>query len=138
MGILAAKKAGAERLVMIDSNARAVEMARRNAERLGPPNTEVLLEADVESIQSGALNGQFDLVVTNPPYATEFRVLDLFITMAYRALRPGGQVWIVGKSNARMMQTTEEVFGSAEVFRRRGYSVVKATRADTRRYEMNS
>jgi 16S rRNA G1207 methylase RsmC len=54
--------------------------------------------------------------------------------MAYRALRPGGQVWIVGKSNARMIQTAEEVFGEAEEFRRRGYSIIKATRADTRKY----
>lgn len=135
MGILAAKKANAERLVMTDANARAVEMAKLNGERLGPPRTEVHLEADVENIQSGAENGKFDLVITNPPYGTEFRVLDLFITMAWRALRPGGQVWIVGKKNPRMIQKAEEIFGNSEEFRRRGYSIVKATRGDTRRYE---
>lgn len=135
MGILAAKKAGAERLVMIDSNARAVEMATRNAERLGPPQTEIHLEADVESVESGALMGQFDAVVTNPPYGTDFRVLDMFITMAWRALRPGGQVWIVGKSNPHMVTKAEELFENVEVLRRRGYSVVKGVRQDTRKFE---
>lgn len=134
MGILAAKKAGAERLVMIDSNARALDMAGRNAQRHGLPGAETLLEADVESIQAGMQNGQFDLVISNPPYATEFRVLDLFITMAWRALRPGGQLWLVGKNNPHMLQKTEEVFSNAELFRRRGYQIVKADRPDTRRY----
>lgn len=135
MGVLAAKKAGAERLVMIDSNARAVEMARRNAEHHGIAQVETRLEADVESVQSGALRDQFELVVTNPPYGAELRVMDLFITMAFRALKPGGEVWIVGKNNPRMVTKTEEIFGAAEVLRRRGYSIIKAVKKDLRRYE---
>lgn len=134
MGILAARKSGAKKLTMIDANARAVEMARRNAQRHGLEEAQVRLEADVESIQAGGENGLYDAVVSNPPYATEFRVTDLFIAMAWRALRPGGKVWLVGKNNEHMTRRTEEVFGNVEVLRRRGYSVVTAIRQDTRVY----
>ena len=134
MGILAAKMTGAQKLVMIDANARAVEMAKRNVEKHGLEGAEVRLESDAESILAGSEAGRFDAVIANPPYGTEYRVADMFITMAWRALRPGGQVWLVGKNNAHLVQKTEEAFGNVDVLRRRGYSVVTAVRGDTRKY----
>lgn len=134
MGIIAARKTGAERVVMIDANARAVDMAKRNVEKQGLSDAEVRLEADVELMQNAAETGRFDLVISNPPYWTEFRVADLFIQMAWRALRPGGKVLLVGKNNPLMVTRTEEQFGNVEVLRRRGYSIVVGVKQDTRRY----
>jgi 16S rRNA G1207 methylase RsmC len=54
--------------------------------------------------------------------------------MAWRALRPGGRLWLVGKNNELMARRTEEAFGNLEILRRRGYSIVTAIRQDTRRY----
>ena len=135
LGLLAARKVGARRLTMIDANARAVEMARRNAAKYGPPETEVRLESDVESLQGANGVGSFDAVVTNPPYGTDFRVPDLFISMAWRALKPGGRMWLVAKANEHLPRRVEETFGNIEVLRRRGYSILTAQRANTRRYE---
>lgn len=128
LGILAARRTGASELLMIDANARAVEMARRNLLRLGPIGGEVRLEANVESLQDPALHGHFDLVVTNPPYGTEFRVTELFLNAAHKALRPGGRVFVVAKNNQRLLLRAGEIFGHADETRRWGYQVVSATK----------
>jgi 16S rRNA (guanine1207-N2)-methyltransferase len=129
LGILAARRCGAERLTMIDANARAVEMARRNVLRLGPLGGETRLEANVESVMQGdGEAGQYDFVVSNPPYGTEFRVTEMFILAAYRALRSGGGAQFVAKSNLKLLARTEEVFGNASETRRWGYQIVTAMR----------
>jgi 16S rRNA (guanine1207-N2)-methyltransferase len=131
LGIVAARRAGAERLLMIDANARAVQMARRNAARHLAPSVavDVRLEANVECLdEDPALAGAFDLVVGNPPYGTEFRVSELFLNAAHKALRPGGRAYLVAKNNERLLARAEELFGAAQDERRWGYQVVSATR----------
>lgn len=135
MGILAARRTGAARLVMIDANARAVEMARLNALALGHAQALVRHEADAESIQSGADDGAFDLVISNPPYGTDYRVAEMFVEAARRALRPGGRLFVVAKNNPRLVRRVREVFGNLEELRRRGYTILAAVREDGRRYE---
>ena len=39
----------------------------------------------------------FDVAVANPPYFANFQIAELFLDAAARHLRPGGQMWIVGK-----------------------------------------
>lgn len=77
----------------IDSSARAVECTRRGAEVNGLANVTVALEAGGEVDEPGT----YDLVLANPPYYGDFRIAELFVDAAWRALAPGGTLLVVTK-----------------------------------------
>ena len=81
------------RVHAIDSSARAVECTRRGAEANGLPNITVALEAGGNVPGPG----RYDLVLANPPYYADFRIAELFIDAAWRALAPGGTLLVVTK-----------------------------------------
>lgn len=129
MAILAEGSRDFSKITLIDSSARAVDMARRNVDHHGiAAKAEVRLESNAESIQGTAEQGAYDVVVSNPPYGTDFRVADLFVHAAHRALRRGGTAWMVVKSNSHVAQTMQSRFGNCGIIRRRGYEVLHATR----------
>ena len=128
LGILAARTTGASRLVMIDANARAVDLARRNAERLELAGATVYLETDPQAVLTDAESAPFDMVLSNPPPINENRVAETFLRAARSALRPGGCLWLVAKNNSHLAERAEEVFDSVETFGRRGYDVIAASR----------
>ncbi|MFM8636021.1 MAG: class I SAM-dependent methyltransferase, partial [Planctomycetia bacterium] len=77
----------------IDSSARAVDCTRRGAEINGLANVTVALEAGGELDEPGT----YDLVLANPPYYGDFRIAELFVDAAWRALAPGGTLLVVTK-----------------------------------------
>lgn len=129
MGLLAAKKYEASRLLLVDSNSRSVQMARRNAEKNLPGRAEVRHEFEGDHFLNDEEWGAFDTVIANPPYATEMRVTEMFVRLAQRALKRGGKAWMVGKNNIKMVEMMHEVFGDAQAHNRRGYLIASATRA---------
>ncbi|MCE5228077.1 methyltransferase [bacterium] len=128
MGLLAAKKFDARRLLLVDANSRSVQMARRNGEKNLPGRVEVRHEFEGEHFLNDEDWGAFDTVVTNPPYATEMRVTEMFARLAQRALRRGGRMWMVGKNNIKMVELVHEIFGDAQTHNRRGYLIASATK----------
>lgn len=80
----------------LDSAARAVECTARGAEANGLANVSVVLEA-------GGLvpePGSYDLALANPPYYSDFRIAQLFVDAAWKALAPGGTLLVVTKQPA--------------------------------------
>lgn len=113
-------------LVMVDSHARAVEAANLNAKNLG-------LEAEVILSDNGTparMDGTFDTFVGNPPYYSDYRIADVFLETAKRALRPGGACYTVCKNAAGLEPVQKRYFPSVEIIRRRGYAVLKSIRAE--------
>lgn len=82
------------RVTLVDSNARAVALAARNAAANGAHAAEVLLRADLEDLGVGG----YDLVLMNPPYYSNWRIARSFIGTAASVLRPGGRLWLVAKA----------------------------------------
>lgn len=107
-------------ILAIDSDARAVECTAQTARLNDLPQIQVVLDSE------GTIPnpGQWDLLLGNPPYYSDFRIAELFLQAARRALRPGGQVLIVTKpvewQEARMKQLFHNVqahrFGEYTVF----------------------
>lgn len=111
-------------MTLIDSHARAIEASRVNAERAGIP-VELILADD--GIPRGRV-GEFDYFVGNPPYYSDYRIADIFLETAYRALRPGGVCLTVVKTATGLLALQEKYFQTAEVIKRRGYCVLRSIR----------
>ena len=75
VGIVAAKIAGEENVFMSDADPEAVEAARRNAERNGVGGVRVFLSDGFRDVDASG----FDLILSNPPYQTDFSVAKGFI-----------------------------------------------------------
>ena len=122
VGLLVAKAVPGVSLVMVASHSRAVEAANLNAERLG-------VEAEVILSDGGTperMDGTFDVFAGNPPYYSDYRIADVFLETARRALKPGGTCYTVCKNAAGLEPVQRRYFPEVEVVRRRGYAVLKS------------
>lgn len=124
VGLLVAKAVPGVSLTLVDSHARAVEAARMNAAALG-------IDAEVILADCGTparMDGTFDVFAGNPPYYSDYRIADVFLETAKRALRPGGECWTVCKNAAGLEPVQRRHFGETEVSRRRGYAVLRSVK----------
>ena len=127
VGFLVASVVPGLELAMVDSHSRAVEAARENAARFGS-RAEVLLADDgIASRPDWA--GAFDVFVGNPPYYSDYRIAEVFLETALRALKPGGACYTVCKNAAGLEPVQKRYFPKVEIVSRRGYAVLKSTRA---------
>lgn len=113
-------------LTMVDSHARAVAAARENAAAFA-------LEADVRLADDGLDGrpgdfGTYDAFAGNPPYYSDYRIADVFLETAAKALRPGGACYSVCKNAAGLEPVQRRYFPSVEIIPRRGYAVLKSVK----------
>ena len=111
-------------LVMVDSHARAVEAAKENSEKFGIA-AEVVLADDGSPAR---MDGTFDVFVGNPPYYSDYRIADVFLETAQRALKPGGVCYTVCKNAAGLEPVQRRYFPEVEIVKRRGYAVLRSVR----------
>lgn len=111
-------------LVLVDSHARAVEAASENAAKFGIP-AEVILS---DNGTPARMDGTFDVFVGNPPYYSDYRIAEVFLETAKRALKPGGICYTVVKNAAGLKPVQERFFPKVEVIGRRGYSVLRSVK----------
>lgn len=112
-------------LVMVDSHSRAVEAANLNAANFNMP-AEVIL---ADNGTPARMDGTFDVFAGNPPYYSDYRIAEVFLETAKRALKPGGVCYTVVKNDAGLRPVQERYFPNVEVIRRRGYCVLKSVKA---------
>jgi len=118
-GLAAARRATEGRVVLVDADVRAVESARRTLAANGVANAEVLVSdcgSAVSARRSDA--GQFDVVITNPPFhqgvGVEYAVARQFVRDAARVLGRGGRLFLVANRFLRYGELIREVFGNVE------------------------
>ncbi len=112
------------KVTLIDSHARAIEASRRNAEKAGFAPELILAD---DGLPRGRV-GEYDLFVGNPPYYSEYRIAEVFLETAYKALKPGGICLSVVKTATGLLALQEKYFRTVEVIKRRGYCVLKSIR----------
>ena len=122
VGFLVASAVPGIALTMVDSHTRAVEAARLNSANLGIP-ADVVLSDDGTPPE---LDGSFDVFVGNPPYYSEYRIADVFLATAARALKPGGVCYMVCKNADGLRPVQLRHFAEVQVVNRRGYVVLKS------------
>nr|WP_217365814.1 class I SAM-dependent methyltransferase [Brevibacillus parabrevis] len=126
IGLTAATLADQGKVTMIDVNERAVDLARRNAERNGIKNIEVR----VSDVYSAVQGEQYDVILTNPPIRAGKEIVHRIFTEGHELLVEGGEMWVViqkkqGAPSAlkKLQETYREVI---EVDREKGYSIFRA------------
>ena len=111
-------------LTLIDSHTRAIAAAKENAARAGI-EAEFILSDD--GLPRGRV-GEYDLFVGNPPYYSDYRIAEVFLETAYRALKLGGICLTVVKTATGLLALQEKYFRKAEIIKRRGYCVLRSVR----------
>jgi 16S rRNA (guanine1207-N2)-methyltransferase len=124
VGISIARNTELARLVLVDSNTRAVHVTERNCRLNGLEDAEVVL-----SDTGVDMPGEFSLAVGNPPYFTEYRIAEMFVRTMHKALAPSGRAYVVAKNAAWHHTFMDRIFGNAELIKRRGYQIIRAVKA---------
>ncbi|MBP5865516.1 methyltransferase [Streptomyces scabiei] len=105
-------------VVFVDESYQAVASARATYEANRPDadaGAEFLVGDGLEDFPAGSV----DLVLNNPPFHSHQATTDAtarrMFTGARRALRPGGELWVVGNRHLGYHVTLRRIFGNGEV-----------------------
>ena len=107
VGILAAKKCGEAYVWLIDIDPLAVETAQRNAEENGVGGVTCAVSDGFRQFDEVG----FDLILSNPPYQSDFAVAKGFIEKGFNRLRIGGRMLMVTKRREWYKNKLIAVFG---------------------------
>lgn len=124
VGIVAAKICGEENVLMSDADEKAVLTARKNAEANGVGGVQTVLSNGFENIDATG----FDLILSNPPYQTDFAVAKHFIEKGFNRLKIGGRMVMVTKRLDWYRNKLKSTFGGVRVQQIDGYYVFEAER----------
>ena len=133
IGIAAAHMASVGRVVMVDTNARAVECANRNIEahhlhharKNGKPRVEAVVSDRFDAVKGE----RFDRVVSNPPFHSGIDVLYPLVDQAYAHLRFHGKMFLVLMRYVGIKRHIEKIFGNCTVVAQEDkYTVLMAER----------
>lgn len=122
VGIYAAKLIGGENVVLTDSSEIAAEFAKKNAVLNNVPDITVCCGNGYENIA----DRDFTLILSNPPYHTDFSVAKAFIEGGYRRLVFGGKMIMVTKRLDWYKNKLTAVFGGVKVKETDGYYIFTA------------
>lgn len=121
IGILAADRSGLDAPVtFLDSNVRAISLAEQNARSNGLTRFNAVAADSVAPLAEKS----FDIVLANPPYFANAGIAKRFIERSKPLLKPGGRFYLVTKAPNAVAPTMAEVFGEADVYENRGYTVL--------------
>lgn len=124
VGILAAKIIGADKVFMIDKVNTAVQYAKDNAVLNGVP--------EVKACQSDGFQNlgekDFTLILSNPPYHTDFNVAKEFIEKGFNRLALGGKMYMVTKRKEWYKNKLISIFGGVKIWEIDDYFVFMAVK----------
>lgn len=122
VGIWAAHMIGSENVVMSDVNVTALKMAAENIKVNNLDEIRIVHSNGFASIR----DMDFTLILSNPPYHTDFSVAKGFIEGSYKHLQKGGWLVMVTKRFDWYKNKIQSVFGGVKWIESGGYYVFMA------------
>lgn len=122
VGISIARAFNPALMILCDISEEAVALAKENALLNELPDLDVRLSNGFENISES----DFTLILSNPPYHTDFSVAKHFIEMSYKRLAIGGRLVMVTKRLDWYKNKLTSVFGGVRVQEIDGYYVFTA------------
>lgn len=124
LSLAAAFRAPDVHLLAMDANTRAIECTEHNAALNGVETLATKLNASAQIDEEGT----YDVVLANPPYYSSFRISEIFLKGARRALKPGGKVFFVTKNTEWYEQNLPKPFRDVTAIPSRDYTVMRGVR----------
>ena len=128
ISIFLAKKYPTFRFTMVDVNNRVLELSKKNIELNKIENkVEVLESSSFDNVE-----GNFDIVLTNPPIRAGKKIVHKIMTDSYEHLNAQGELWVVIQKKQGMAsckKLLEDTFSMVEVVtKNKGYYILKAVK----------
>lgn len=122
VGILAARLIGESNVIMCDIAPLAVQCAQYNARHNRVPGLDIRISDGFSQIPEN----DFTIILSNPPYHTDFKVAKHFIETGFHKLTPGGRLVMVTKRLTWYKNKLTSIFGGVSVHEKDGYFVFVA------------
>ena len=122
VGIFAAKYCNPTNVFLVDINKTAIEIAQTNISLNDVKEVNVILSNAYENLDEK----DFDIILSNPPYHTDFSVAKTFIEKGFNRLRIGGRFFMVTKRNNWYKNKFTSIFGGTKIHTIDGYYVFEA------------
>ena len=122
VGIYFAKILQPQNVVMSDVDAKAIELAKQNAELNGVPDMQIINSDGFRNIN---ISG-FTQIFSNPPCHADFSIPKHFIEKGFNRLNLGGKMHMVTKRKDWYKNKFTAIFGGVRIIGRDGYYVFQA------------
>jgi 16S rRNA (guanine1207-N2)-methyltransferase len=122
VGILAARLIGAGNVCMSDADPLAVRYSAINAALNGVADVKIYCSDGFKDIPEK----DFTLILTNPPYHTDFSIAKSFIEKGFNRLCIGGKLVMVTKRDLWYRKKLTSIFGGTRVKQVNGYFIFTA------------
>ncbi len=107
IGIILAKENPEKKILMLDSNAKAVNLAKKNIALNKVKNARAVVSDSFQKI-----NEKFDLIVSNPPTHEKRNFLEKFVLDSKKYLNEKGRIVLVLNKAVFLEKKLNEVFGN--------------------------
>ena len=109
-------------IVMTDIDPVASSVSLENMKRNGFDGAVVVTGDGLTNVPGSG----FDLILSNPPYHTDFKVAKTFIEKGFNRLKIGGKMYMVTKRKDWYKNKLIAIFGGVKIFEDDGYFVFEA------------
>ena len=134
VGIYIAKLIGERNVVMSDNDELCVDLSIKNALLNGVSGVKVVLSDGFKNID----DNDFSLILSNPPYHSDFSVAKHFIEKGFNRLRIGGKMFMVTKRKDWYKNKFISIFGGVKIHEKDGYYIFEAEKRDFKYYKSKS
>lgn len=126
VGILASKTAGTENVIMTDIDEKAVKLSAENAIINNSGGIKIYRSDGFKGISESG----FTVILSNPPYHTDFSVAREFIEKGFNRLKIGGRMLMVAKRKDWYKNKLTSIFGGCRTYETDGYFVFVAEKRE--------